>query len=107
MKGYRFYAEYTSNAAKRRRDPATNVVALELTNNRPCWLEPWRYKSIRFPSTATCIAAVLSEPNSPVAGTAVSREHLQKKCRRVSERAARQIHPAMFAWLDSFDADGN
>jgi hypothetical protein len=54
-----------------------------------------------------CAAAVLSEPNSCVAGTMVSRDVLTKNYRRVTEKRAREIHPAMFAWLDSFDEDGN
>jgi len=38
MKGIRFYAEYPTNAAKRRKDTPANVVAVLLDDRgRPLW----------------------------------------------------------------------
>jgi hypothetical protein len=36
----------------------------------------------------------------------VSRDVLAKNYRRITEKRAREIHPAMFAFLDSFNENG-
>lgn len=93
MKGYRFYEEFPSNAAKRKRQSAGHVVALVLDERRqPLW-NGHQYD---------CIAGVFDTPNCGVASTGVSPEFLRKNCRRVSEAEARKIHPVLFKWLDSF-----
>lgn len=39
-------------------------------------------------------------PNLPVASTAISMGYIDSKCRRVTEQRAREIHPALFQWLE-------
>jgi hypothetical protein len=100
MKGYRFYEEFDSSYKKRKHQGSGNVLALDLEKGRPVgWLDGqgrW---------VMSCTAAVLSEPQSPVCGTAVSREVLAKNYRRIPETKAREIHPNLFAWLDSFEGE--
>ena len=87
MKGIRFYEEFKDS---RKRVSAGNVFALDV--------------DLRYPELFGT-AALFDEPNSPVCGTGVSREWLRKQTKRVSEAHARTVHPALFAWLDSFTDD--
>ena len=48
------------------------------------------------------LGAVYDYANSPVAGTAASLDYL-RKCKRISEAKARQVHPALFGVLDRAD----
>jgi hypothetical protein len=50
-----------------------------------------------------CLSAVLYTSNSDVNVGAVSREHLQKRCVRISEELARKLHPKLAARLDAAD----
>lgn len=95
MKGYRFYEEFDSSYKKRKRQGNGNVLALDIDEyGRP-------YYGGR--GDMSCTAAVYSHPNSAVAGCQVSRDCLRLKHRRVTEARAREIHPRLFAWLDSFE----
>ncbi len=99
MKGYRFYAEYPEGFSKRRPvEQATNVVAVLVGSNGHA--SPY-YNGHTY--VVESIAALFDHPDSATASTGVSHEHLSKRCKRVSEERARGIHPALFAWLDSFD----
>jgi hypothetical protein len=103
MKGYRFYEEFDSSYKKRKRQGSGNVLALDIdpkTAHPFGWFDGRRY-------VMRCTAAVFSHANSGIAGTAVSREVLAKNYRRVTEKAARAIHPAMFNFLDQFDENGD
>jgi hypothetical protein len=97
MKGYRFYEEFDSSYKKRQRQGTGNVLALDVD---------WRGRPFHNGVGLECCAALLSEPNSPVCGTEVSRNVLRRNYRRVTEQRARQIHPAMFDFLDQFDEHG-
>ena len=110
MKGYRFYEEFDSSYKKRKRQGTGNVLALDLdpTTGRPfgqsqmTWPDGCPGKPGPSIWVMECTAAILSEPNSPVTGTMVSQKVLAKNYRKISEKRAREIHPALFAWLDSF-----
>lgn len=88
MKHFRFYQEFTSDS---RKTPTGNVVAAITGNGafisggKACF---------------EAIAALISQPDSPVAGTAASLDYLRTRCKRVSETKARAIHPSLFARLD-------
>jgi hypothetical protein len=110
VKGYRFYEEFDSSYKKRKRQGTGNVLALDID---PETGRPYGQAQMTWPNgcpgkpgpsvwVMECAAAVLSEPNSPIAGTMVSRDVLSKNYRRITEAQARKIHPAMFAFLDSF-----
>ncbi len=111
MKGYRFYEEFDSSYKKRKHQGTGNVLALDLD---PVSGSTIGYSDSRYTSKGLkpvwmleCTAAVLSESDSPVCGTAVSIAVLRKNYRRITEKRAREIHPTMFAHLDSFDEEGN
>lgn len=92
MKNIRFYEEFIS---KRKGASEGNVVALLLDDDgRP---------SYNPGGAMECMSAVFFYPNSPVASTAVSWEHLRKHCKRVSEAHAREVHPQLFKRLDAKD----
>lgn len=98
MKGYRFYEEFDSSYKKRRRQGSGNVLALDVDRHgRPYY---------GYQGLLECTAALFSHSNSGVCGTQVSREVLRRNYRRVPEKRAREIHPAMFAFLDQFDENG-
>ena len=114
MKGYRFYEEFDSSYKKRKRQSTGNVLALDIdpVNGRPhgqsqiTWPDGCPGKPGPSIWVMECTAALLSEPDSPVCGTMVSRDVLAKNYRRITEKRAREIHPAMFAFLDSFNENG-
>ena len=110
MKGYRFYEEFDNSYKKRMKRGSGNVLALDIdpVNGRTLGHSDHRRTSegLKPVWMLECTAAVLSEPDSPVCGTAVTIAVLRKNYRRIPEKRAREIHPAMFAFLDSFDENG-
>lgn len=76
MKGVRFYDERDGN-----------VIAVSTGERCP-------------DGAYEAIGAVYFHPDSPVASTFVSPDHL-RTCKRISETVAREIHPALFQRLDS------
>lgn len=102
MTGFRLYLEFPSatakhNSGRSNQGHAGNVFAAY--TERP-------YRRIghdgRYVNDG--VGAVLDEPNSPVASCAANvDEWLRKKCKRIPEALARQIHPALFAYLDSHE----
>lgn len=97
MKGYRFYLEHASNADKRKGKHTGNVVAVPLDERgREYWYP-------HAPGTVEAISAVFSHPNSDVASGGVDFWHyIRGRCKRISETRAREVHPKLMAWLDSF-----
>lgn len=100
MKQIRFYLEFPSPAAKRRgtvADSCGTVFAMLLDiHNHPL---------ITPSHCAEGLGAVFDRRNSPVASTAAHvRKHLARLCKRIPEAKARQVHPALFTWLDAADA---
>ena len=87
MQGIRFYLEHDSPAHKRRREHNGNVIAIAPANRCP-------------DGSVEAIGAVYFYPNSPVASTAAGWDYLRTRCKRIAEREARQIHPALFERLD-------
>ena len=99
MKNYRFYLEYATPAEKRKgtvKNPGNHsgtVLALLLDdNNRPFY----QGQSLNM----DCISSVQAIPNSGVCFSGCSRGYLAENCRRIPERLARQIHPALFTHLE-------
>lgn len=92
MKGYRFYLEYDSPAKKRKGQDQGNVLAFDVDS--PWWIEDDNYAH-------GCVAAVSFVPDSPVCFTTCYESYLHRNCKRISEKQARVIHPALFAYLDA------
>ena len=90
MKGYRFYEEYTD---RRKTESTGNVVAIDVVNPK--------FKSAGGPWCFEAVGAVFNRPNSPCATTGVAEQHLWEKCKRISGKRAREIHPELFAYLEA------
>lgn len=97
MKGVRFYLEYPNEKEKEkatRKDLGNhsgNVIAVFYENN---WYET--FDGIFYDG----LAPLLWKPNSPVCGTSIHEDFLRDKCKRISEKQAREIHPELFVILD-------
>lgn len=87
MKGIRFYHEFRD---KSKRNSAGTVVAALICNG-----SFWSTGK----SCYEAISGLFDHPNSVVCGSAVSRDYLQDKCKRISETKARAVHPALFERL--------
>ncbi|MDQ3673294.1 MAG: hypothetical protein M3365_02830 [Gemmatimonadota bacterium] len=90
MRGFKFFEEYEEYE----RGSAGNVIALKLSERS--FIQPG----------AICFEAVCADehariPNSPVRPSYVNVEYLGKRCRRISEARARDIHPRLFEFLDA------
>lgn len=83
MKNVRFYVE---GERKPHRDDDGNVIAVFAN----------AYSYGRYDA----LVSVYDWPDSPVAGTTVDLWHLARHCTRISERRARELHPALFERLD-------
>ena len=101
MTGFRLYLEFPTATAKRksgRDNQGHEGTVFAAYTDRP-------YRRIdhgRYVNDG--VGAVFAEPNSPVASCAANvDEWLRKKCKRIPESLARQIHPALFAYLDSHE----
>lgn len=86
MRNTRFYVEFTDG---RKRHPAGTVIAVNVET-----------LAQRHDGNYDGVAAVFAFPNAPVASTAVGRDYLATRCKRVSEQRARAIHPALFSFLE-------
>jgi hypothetical protein len=98
MKGYKFYLEYPSNAAKKR---GTTKAPGDHSGNAIAIYGDIFYSGGKF--LLECISAIYFNENSQVCGSAVSLDYLQERCKRIPESLARKIHPALFERLDSAD----
>jgi hypothetical protein len=95
MKGYRFYEEL-NNKNRKAEESKGIVVAVLLTGNGR------KQRPLRVDTNSVeCIAGVFDSPNSPVCHTSAGDSYLWEECRRISEEKARQIHPALFTYLDN------
>jgi len=104
MKGYRFYADYSSKLHKRMDttqrhvrpggptpNPAANAIAVILGDDGRELFNGKGYD---------CLTGIFDRPNSDVATSGVTPDYLRKRCRRISEAEARRIHPAIFTYLE-------
>ena len=86
MQGIRFYLEYGSLPDKRKNRHSGNVFAAFVPEGRCA------------NGDIEGVGAVFSTPNSPVAFSIASIKYL-RQCKRISEKAARGIHPELFKFL--------
>ena len=95
MQGFRFYLEFPDPRAKKHSGRhhyghSGNVVAIQ-----PETLAQ------RMDGKMDAIGAVHFHPDSQCANTSASLEYVQTRCKRIPERLARTIHPALFSYLDA------
>jgi len=86
MKGFRFYAA---------RDGRQECIAVYTE------VGPQINRNAAGGVVVEGLASVFARENSPVCWTGISTEYLRERYRRVSERKAREIHPALFRYLDA------
>lgn len=91
MKGFTFFLEYPN---KREKNKATrkelgnhsgNVIALSTDT---------------LNLSTEGFAGIFDKPNSPVQFTTIGKEYLRERCKNISEKTAREIHPELFRRLD-------
>ena len=91
MKGIRFYEELNDKGTRRETSRGT-VFAAFIGQGHMGATRDWIEEGV---------GSVEDRPNSPVCGTGASREYLAHHCRHISEARAREIHPALFQYLDT------
>lgn len=96
MKHFRFYADYGSKQAKRKGGDAPNAIALIPENS---WISGGSI-------VTEGLVALFETPDSPVNGGGVGQEYLRDCCKRISEAAARRIHPELFVRLNDSSIHG-
>ncbi len=105
MKGYRFYLEYATPQDKRkgtvkRPGPHLGIVVAVKLDTHHFFSDLSKAKAmVRRSYGYDGLAAVSCKPNSPVRPLAVADVCLAGRCRRIPERLAREIHPALFEYL--------
>jgi len=96
MKGIRFYLEYPNRTEKNkgtRKNPGKHSGNVLAVFEDGFWgSNGWSYEAL---------GAVNYYEDSSVGSTSVSPDYIREKCKRISERLAREIHPQLFAVLDS------
>jgi hypothetical protein len=90
MRGYRFFEEFCDDG----RGSAGNVIALPIGADR--FIQPG---AICF--ACVCAGEEARLPNSPVKPVFLAVEYIGKRCRRITEARARDIHPRLFEFLDA------
>lgn len=101
MKNYLFYLVYSSNKLKRQAtrknlgEHTGNCIAVPLDENKRPYYTNARDLSME------CCGAVFFKENSDVASSSASFNYLREKCKRISEKQAREIHPKLFEYLEN------
>ena len=99
MKGYRFYLEYPNKKEKRhgtRKKPGNHIGTVIAAYGN--WY--LHHCNSELEHHVDCIGAVFNEANSPVCGTSAALGYIDSRCKRISEKLARQIHPRLFVYLE-------
>lgn len=92
MKGIRFYEEF-HNARKTK--SCGNVFAAFIENG-PRFVTSGGKMQAMYDG----LGGAYDYNNSPVCSTSASLDYLRTRCKRISEKKAREVHPQMFARLD-------
>ena len=90
MDGYQFFEEYRDDA---RRESAGNVIAVNMADGSFIQEGGICFKAV-------CPAPDHREPNSPVIMALFNVEYLGSRCTPVDEKRARDLHPALFEYLE-------
>ncbi|MEP6692828.1 MAG: hypothetical protein ABJD07_16845 [Gemmatimonadaceae bacterium] len=86
-----FFEEYAGHDLQQ---SAGNVIAIYFTDELVI-------KDGKVLFRAVCAGDEAMRPNSPVTPTLFDAEYLGSHCRKISEARARDIHPRLFAYLDT------
>ena len=88
--GYQFFEEFRDAS---QRESAGNVIAVNIAAGSFVQEGAICYRAI-------CPAPNHHEPNSPVIMALFNAEYLGSHCRLVDESRARDVHPALFEYLE-------
>lgn len=98
MKDYHFYLEYPTAKDRRagtRKNPGNHsgTVVVVFTDRETQYRSgnDWMYE---------CISSVQDTPDGAVCSGSASYGYLRERCKRISEKLAREIHPTLFHYLD-------
>ena len=97
MKIIKFYVEYPTNRDKRQ---GTRKELGNHTGNCIAVIAGTCRVNNQTTIIHDAIGAVYFVENSDCASTEVAECYLAKFCKRISEKQAREIHPALFKYLD-------
>ena len=95
MKDYTFYLEYPTLKDKRK------ATRKELGNHSGTVLAVYGdWFNIGHYYKKECVSSVYDKPNSDVCCSSCDSGYLNDKCKRISDKQAREIHPKLFQYLD-------
>ena len=95
MKGYTFYLEYPTTKEKKN---ATRKMLGNHSGNVIAVFGKW-YKSSVNEYQKECVSAVFDHANSVCCGGSVGSEYLTDRCKKISEKQAREIHQNLFNYF--------
>lgn len=99
MVGIRFYLEFESQQAKKK---ATRNNGYDGHKGTVVAVFPelnW-YGYASMSTIYDAIGALNDKPDSVVCSTSVSQVYLDQRCKRISEKLARKIHPKLFEYFE-------
>jgi len=97
MKNYRFYLEYASKQAKRKKQDLGTVIAV--------WYDKSEFAQGAYQSggqwVRDCISSVIEGNKECLGHSSCSDGYLREKTKRIPESLARTMHPQIFNILDN------
>lgn len=106
MNGYRFYLEFPTTYRKKKsgkdnKGHSGSVCAVVTEGEGARYIIRDPQNGVRVMSEG--FGGIYGDSNPPVSWTSFNHDYINKKCKRISEAKARQIHPALFERLDETD----
>ena len=96
MKGFTFYLEYPTTKDKKQ---GTRKELGKHSGNVIAVFGEW-YKGGSNEYQKECASAVFDHANSVCCGGSVGYGYLNTRCKKISEKQAREIHSNLFDYLD-------
>ena len=95
MKDFRFYLEYPSLKDKRKgtRKSLGNHLGTCVAVSKSFYIQNGEIYN-------ECGGGIFEKPDSVCTWTACTDGYLRDKCKRISEKQAREIHPNLFKYLE-------
>jgi hypothetical protein len=98
MKGYWFYLKYESPEDKAKGVHSGNCLAVLFKHTG------WKKRRETFQSGGSllvrCYAPCFRYPNAPCVPAAVAIHYLNSRCKRITEKRAREVHPKLFERIE-------
>ena len=97
MKDFTFYLEYPNKTEKNK---ATRKNPGNHSGNCIAVYETTKLEQYKINRCYECASAVMDTPNSQINWGAVSPEYLAERCKKISEKQAREIHSNLLNYLE-------